>query len=102
MDCYSFVLSMKTVDLLEFLEIFNKKKYIFRFSNLEKKLPWYSSKTKKVIGKFKNETTDKLTKNELAALGAMTCSCTRDRLENKTKVMVIKDENKPEVFQKKL
>ena len=65
MDCDSFVLSIKTENIIE---VFENLEDMFDFSNLDKKHELFSNKNKKVIGKFNIETPKSIWLHEFIAL----------------------------------
>ena len=64
-DCDSFVLSIKTQDIIK--DLYNLKD-LFDFSNLNKEHKLFSNKNKKVVGKFKIETPVNIWIDEFVAL----------------------------------
>ena len=65
MDCDSFVLSIKTNDIIGNLK---DLKELFDFSNLDKNHELFDTKNKKVIGKFKIETPSSIWLDEFCTL----------------------------------
>ena len=65
MDCYSFVLSLKTEKVIKDLKNLED---IFDFSNLDKNHEFFSNKIKKVIGKFKIKTPENIGIDKFIAL----------------------------------
>ena len=65
MDCDSFVLSIKTENMIDDLKNLED---IFDFSNLDKNHELFSNKDKKVVGKFKRETPENIWIGEFGAL----------------------------------
>ena len=68
MDTDSFVLSIKTKDIIEDL------KNLFDFSNLDKNYELFSNKNNKVFGKFKIETSKIISIDEFVCLGSKICA----------------------------
>ena len=82
-DTDGFVLSVKTNYSIRDLK---KLEYIFDFSSLDENHELFSNKNKKVIGKFKIETPEKLWIAELIALRSKRNSfICRDNIKNKLK-----------------
>ena len=65
MDCDSFVLSIKTPNIID--ELKNLKE-LFDFSSLNENHELFINKNKKVVGKFKTETPEKIWIDEFVAL----------------------------------
>ena len=65
MDCDSFVLSIKSLNIIKDLKNLED---IFDFSNIDENHELYSEKNKKVLGKFKIETPKNIFIDEFIAL----------------------------------
>ena len=65
MDCDSFLLSIKTQNIIDDLK---NLEYLFDCSNLDKNLELISNKNEKVVGKFKKETPENIWIIEFVAL----------------------------------
>ena len=65
MDCDSFVLRLKTEDIIKDIK---KLEDIFDFSNLDKDYELFSNKNKKVNGKFKTKTPTNIWMKECIAM----------------------------------
>ena len=84
MDCYSFVLSMKSENIIKDLKNLED---IFDFSNIDENHELYSEKNKKVLGKFKIETPKNIFIDEFVALRSkMYAFKCKDREEDKNKL----------------
>ena len=83
-DTDGLILSMKTKDIIKDSKNLED---IFDFSNLDENHELISNKNKKVIGKFKIETTKNVFINEFVCLRskAYSCKC-KDNIENKNKI----------------
>ena len=86
MDCDSFVLSIKSENIIKDLK---QLEYIFDFSNIDENHELYSEKNKKVLGKFKIETPKTIFIDEFIALRskmyAFKCK-DKDKEEDKNKL----------------
>ena len=86
MDTDSIVLSLNTKDIIKNLKILEDR---FDLSNLDKNLALYSNKNKKVIGKFKIETTKNVWIDEFVCLRSkMYAFESGDDSKNKKKVFL--------------
>ena len=84
-DCDSFVLSVKTKDIIKDLKNLED---LFDFSNLNENHELFSSKNKKIIGKFKIETPKNIWIDEFIALRSK-CYAFRCGDESKNKLKLI-------------
>ena len=103
MDCASFILIIKSDDLIKELVKLRERKDVFDIGNIDKKHPLYSSIKKKVVGKYKIETPDAVTLNEFVTSPAKTHSFTCDKLEKKMEEAIgewEKEEEKTSRYQK--
>ena len=84
MDCDSFVLSIKSENIIKNLKNLED---IFDFSNIDENHELYSEKNKKVLGKFKIETPKKVFRDEFVALRSkMYAFKCKDKEEDKNKL----------------
>ena len=84
MDCDSFVLSIKSENIIKDLKNLED---IFDFSNIDENHELYSEKNKKVLGKFKIETPKNIFIDEFIALRSkMYAFKCKDKEENKNKL----------------
>ena len=84
MDCDSFILSIKSENIIKDLKNLED---IFDFSNIDENHELYSEKNKKVLGKFKVETPKNIFSDEFIALRSkMYAFKCKDKEEDKNKL----------------